>query len=222
MENGVRYEIRFGEGYSVGLFPDQRDNRRRVMVNHVAPGFQIREGGMEGSRVLNLFAYTCGFSVCAALAGAETTSVDLSRRPLDWGRANFQVNGLDPELHHFIAGDAIEWVRRLQRQGRTYDLVVVDPPTFSRSRKGKVFQVEKHLGALVEEIVSVVAPEGTLFVSTNAAGLAPEAFAEELQAAVRRAGRRIRHEHPCTQSADFPTGRQQPAHLKARWIRLEG
>jgi 23S rRNA (cytosine1962-C5)-methyltransferase len=221
-ENGVHYEIRFGEGYSVGLFPDQRDNRRRVLVNHVAPGFLIREGGLAGGRVLNLFAYTCGFSVCAALAGAETTSVDLSRRPLDWGRENFEANGLDPGSHHFIAGDAMEWVRRLQRQGRSYDLVIVDPPTFSRSRKGKVFQVERHLGALVEEIVPVVAPGGTLFVSTNAAGLAAEVFAAEMQAAVGRADRRIRIEHPCTQSPDFPTGRQQPAHLKARWVQLDG
>jgi 23S rRNA (cytosine1962-C5)-methyltransferase len=116
----------------------------------------------------------------------------------------------------------MEWVRRLQRQGRSYDLVIVDPPTFSRSRKGKVFQVERHLGALVEEIVPVVAPGGTLFVSTNAAGLAAEVFAAEMQAAVGRADRRIRIEHPCTQSPDFPTGRQQPAHLKARWVQLDG
>ena len=83
-ENGVDYELSFSEGYSVGLFLDQRDNRRRFLTNHVAAEFPLFEGGAAGCEVLNTFAYTCGFSVCAAKAGARTTSLDLSKKYLEW------------------------------------------------------------------------------------------------------------------------------------------
>ena len=105
-ENGVTFELSFREGASVGLFLDQRDNRRRFLVNHVAAEFPLWEGGPAGRTLLNAFAYTCGFSVCAGLAGAHTTSLDLSRKYLEWGRRNFLLNGLDPDAHEFIQGDA--------------------------------------------------------------------------------------------------------------------
>jgi 23S rRNA (cytosine1962-C5)-methyltransferase len=140
-ENGVRYELGFGEGYSVGLFLDQRDNRRRLWVSHVAAGFELSPE--PGRELLNVFAYTCGFSVCAALAGARTTSVDLSKRYLDWGKRNFQLNGLDPAAHDFIYGDAFDWLARLQKKGRTFDMIALDPPTFSRSKEQGTFQIER-------------------------------------------------------------------------------
>ena len=118
-ENGVNFAIRFNEGASVGLFLDQRDNRRRLLTNHVAAGFPLFPNGAAGVQVLNVFAYTCAFSVCAARAGATTTSLDLSRKYLDWGRRNFQLNGLDPAQHDFIYGDAFDWLRRLAKKGRT-------------------------------------------------------------------------------------------------------
>jgi 23S rRNA (cytosine1962-C5)-methyltransferase len=110
-ENGVRYALRLGEGYSVGLFLDQRDNRRRFLTGHVAAGFELFPGGARGAEVLNTFAYTCGFSVCAGLGGARTTSLDLSRKYLDWGRRNFELNGLKPDEHEFIhgAGGLTRW-----------------------------------------------------------------------------------------------------------------
>jgi 23S rRNA (cytosine1962-C5)-methyltransferase len=78
----VKYELSFNEGYSVGLFLDQRDNRRRLLTGHAAADFPLAAPPV-GLRVLNVFAYTCGFSVCAALAGAATTSLDLSKKYLD-------------------------------------------------------------------------------------------------------------------------------------------
>ena len=81
-----------------------------------------------------MFAYTCGFSVCAALAGARTTSLDLSRKWLAWGQRNFVLNGLDPAAHDFIYGDATDWLRRLGRKGRQFEAVLLDPPTFSTSK----------------------------------------------------------------------------------------
>jgi len=220
-ENGVRYEVRFGEGYSVGLFLDQRDNRRRILVNHIARGFPVKENGLADAEILNLFAYTCGFSVCAALGGARTTSVDLSRRLLEWGRSNFRANELAADRHEFLAGDALEWTRRLIRRGRRFDLVVVDPPTFSRTRKGRVFRIERDLGALVQAVVPLVKSGGVLFVSTNAAEIRHEEFREQLVSAIGSVGRDVTREHAVSQPPDFPSTRERPAHLKTVWLQLD-
>src|SRR6185369_2243471 len=99
VENGVRFELSFREGYSVGLFLDQRDNRRRFLVNYGSAGFNLFQHGAQGAEVLNTFAYTCGFSVAAAKAGARTTSLDLSKKYLAWGERNFLLNDLNPEQH---------------------------------------------------------------------------------------------------------------------------
>ena len=103
-ENGLQFELSFREGYSVGLFLDQRDNRRRLLTQHVAADFPLlpAASGNEPWEMLNTFAYTCGFSVCAAKAGAHTTSLDLSKRWLDWGKRNFQLNQVDPTGHDFL------------------------------------------------------------------------------------------------------------------------
>ena len=134
LENGVRYEMSFNEGYSVGLFLDQRDNRRRLLTGHIAADFPFQLP-TANFQMLNCFAYTCGFSVCAARAGARTTSLDLSKKYLEWGRRNFALNGLDPAAHDFIYGDTFDWLRRLAKKGRAFDAVVLDPPTFSQSKE---------------------------------------------------------------------------------------
>ncbi len=124
-ENGVSYLIDFTSGYSQGLFLDQREQRRRLIQRSRA-----------GHRVLNLFAYTCGFSVAAATAGSATESIDLSRPYLDWGRRNFLANGLDPQSHFFCRGDSFEWLDRLAKKGNRYQAIILDPPTFIRNDKG--------------------------------------------------------------------------------------
>ena len=93
-ENGLRFEISFQEGYSMGLFLDQCDNRRRILSNYVAAGFPLIEKISFQAEVLNVFAYTCTFSVCAAKIGARVTSLDLSKKYLEWGKRNFLDNGL--------------------------------------------------------------------------------------------------------------------------------
>lgn len=220
-ENGVQFEIRFGEGYSVGLFLDQRDNRRRLLVNHVAADFPVYPAGPAGAEVLNVFAYTCGFSVCAAKAGARTTSLDLSRKYLDWGRRNFELNGLDPTAHDFIYGDAFEWLRRLAKKGRRFDVVLLDPPTFSTSKQGGVFRAGTDFGRLVAAALPLLKPAGMLFASTNAAGLEPERFLDALRRAIDSGGRRIVQQHYVPQPPDFPISRAEPAYLKTVWLRLD-
>jgi len=217
-ENGIRYEMSFAEGYSVGLFLDQRDNRRRLLTGHVAASFPLPLS--TGTEVLNCFAYTCGFSVCAARSGARTTSLDLSKKYLEWGRRNFTSNELDQAAHDFIYGDVFDWLRRLAKKGRVYDLVVLDPPTFSQSKESGVFRVEKHFGDLVKAVLPVLKPGGTLLASTNAAEWPPEKFLEAVAAAISAGKRKIQQEHFIPQPPDFPVSRGEPAYLKTIWIKV--
>ena len=222
LENGVRYEMSFNEGYSVGLFLDQRDNRRRLLTDYIAADFPLfkSEIGNRKSEILNCFAYTCGFSVCAAKAGARTTSLDLSKKYLEWGKRNFALNGLDPAAHDFIYGDTFDWLRRLAKKGRAFDAIVLDPPTFSQSKEHGTFRAEKDYGKLVTAALPLVKPGGILFASTNAADWPPEDFLADVDAAVHGANRKILQRHYVPQPPDFPVSRAEPAYLKTVWLRI--
>jgi 23S rRNA (cytosine1962-C5)-methyltransferase len=222
-ENGVRFELSFCEGYSVGLFLDQRDNRRRLLTGHLAADFPLfqSEIGNRKSEILNTFAYTCGFSVCAAKAGARTTSLDLSRRYLEWGRRNFTLNGLDPAAHEFIYGDTFDWLRRLAKRGRTFDAVVLDPPTFSQSKVHGTFRAEKNYGQLIAAALPVLKPDGILFAATNSADRLPEKFLADIETAVAAGKRKIRQQHYVPQPPDYPISHDEPAYLKTVWLRVD-
>jgi 23S rRNA (cytosine1962-C5)-methyltransferase len=220
-ENGLTFWLNLGEGCSTGLFLDQRDNRRRLRRNWVGAEFPLHETGLAGTRLLNVFAYTCGFSVAAASAGAMTTSLDLSRKYLDWGRRNFTANSLDPGTHDFIHGDAFEWMKRLLRKGRQFDTVLLDPPTFSQSREHGIFRAETDYTGLVAAAAPLVKSGGVLFASTNAMRLDAERFLEMIHEGLRRTSRRVVRELFVPQPPDFPTTREEPAHLKTVWIRVE-
>lgn len=223
-ENGVEFALGFNEGCSVGLFLDQRDNRRRFLTGHVAAGFPLfnAERGTRKAEleILNTFTYTCGFSVCAAKAGARTTSLDLSKKYLEWGKRNFALNQLDPAGHDFIYGDVFAWLRRLAKKQRRFDCVVLDPPTFSRSKQHRAFQAEKDYGELVVAALSVLKGNGVLLASTNAAKLSPQEFLEQVTGAVRAAQRSIIQQHYAPQPPDFPITRAEPAYLKTVWLRV--
>ncbi|HSH96112.1 MAG TPA: class I SAM-dependent rRNA methyltransferase, partial [Roseimicrobium sp.] len=219
-ENGLTFELSFEEGYSIGLFLDQRDNRRRLITGHVAAGFPLPTPAKAPVTVLNTFAYTCGFSVAAAKAGAIVTSLDLSKKYLEWGRRNFVHNGLDPAQHDFIYGDAFDWMKRLARKGRKYSIVILDPPTFSNSKERGAFRVEKDYGELVSLAVGLLETDGCLLASTNAAGLEPEKFLSMVRAAVSGCSRKIKQEHYVPQPPDFPITREEPAYLKTVWMRI--
>ena len=222
-ENGIQFELSFNEGYSVGLFLDQRDNRRRLLTGHIAAEFPLPPStlGPRTPELLNVFSYTCGFSVCAAKAGMRTTSLDLSKKYLEWGRRNFALNGIDPAGHDFIFGDAFDWMRRLTKKGRAFDVIVLDPPTFSQSKERGVFRVEKNYGELVGAALLLLKPQGVLLASTNAADWPPEKFLAAVEGAVRTtAKRKILKQHYVPQPPDFPVSRVEPAYLKTVWLRV--
>lgn len=221
-ENGMRYELSFKEGYSVGIFLDHRDNRRRLLTGHVASGFDLnhKPDGTGSREVLNAFAYTCAFSVCAARAGARVTSLDLSKKYLNWGRRNLALNGIDPGEHDFIYGDVFDWFRRLARKGRRFDTIILDPPTFSQSKESGVFRVEKDYGKLVSLALALLRENGVLLASTNAADWEPKSFVETVLKSIASEKRRVLQQHYVPQPPDFPVSRQEPAYLKTFWLRI--
>ncbi|MBI5393707.1 MAG: class I SAM-dependent methyltransferase [Verrucomicrobia bacterium] len=206
VENGLRFLVSLDAGYSTGIFLDQRENRRRVLAMD-----------LRGKTVLNAFAYTCAFSVAAARAGATVTSLDLSKRYLEWGRDNFRLNGFDPAAHDFIYGDCFDWLARLAKKGRRFDLALLDPPTFSTAKKGGAFRAEKDYAKLVALAEPLVAPGGTLFCSTNARSVTPEQFL----AAVRRGAQRVRTPGFTTQPPDFRVAAGEKPYLKCAWATLD-
>ncbi|MCP4847680.1 MAG: class I SAM-dependent rRNA methyltransferase [Verrucomicrobiaceae bacterium] len=162
MENGVSFEVDFAAGYSQGLFLDQRLNRLEVA------------GRASGKKILNCFSYTCGFSVAAAVAGAQsTTSIDLSRSYLEWGKRNFSINdiSLSSSNHHFCRGDVFEWLNQFRRKERSFDGVILDPPSFSRSKKGGVFTIERDYPRLVAAASRLVGKGGWILACCNHHGI---------------------------------------------------
>ena len=176
---------------------------------------------LAGIAVLNAFGYTCGFSVCAAMGGAHTTSLDLSGKYLEWGKRNFQLNDLDPAGHEFIKGDAFDWLRRLAKWKRLFDVIVLDPPTFSRSKGQGVFRAEEDYARLVRSALPLLKSNGVLLAATNAAKLAPEKFLAQVTAAIRSASRKIVQQYYGPQPPDFPASAAEPAYLNTTWLRIE-
>jgi 23S rRNA (cytosine1962-C5)-methyltransferase len=178
IERRLKFGIDFGAGFSVGLFPDQRENRS--YVRHIAP-----------KRLLNCFAYTCSFSVSAAYVGATTLNIDLSKKSLARGSENFALNSLPTMGHCFIADDVMEVLPRLARKGEKFDVIILDPPTFSRSPGGKTFHVENDFEKLFVDALELTERDSHVLLSTNCSTLrehALEVMARYGLKAARRAG----------------------------------
>jgi len=162
-ERYLRFGIDFATGYSPGLFLDQRENRR--YIRHIAP-----------KRLLNCFAYTCSFSVYAASSGANTLNIDLSKKYLIRGRENFALNNLPAIDHRFITDEVRSVLPRLARRGEKFDAIILDPPTFSRSPEGKMFQVQHDFESLLINALAVAERDAHVLVSTNCSALGERAL----------------------------------------------
>lgn len=157
-EAGLQFVVNVSDYLDIGLFPDHRITR--AMVREKA----------QGKRFLNLFAYTGSFTVYAAAGGAmETTTVDLSARYIEWARENLAANGLSGVAHTFVVDDVLAWVDKAPRNH--YDLVVLDPPTFSNSKSmDEDWDVQRDYVDLVRSVLALIAPGGELIFSTNKKG----------------------------------------------------
>lgn len=191
-ENGLVFCIRPYDGFSVGLFLEHRDNRHRVRCL------------AAGRRVLNAFSYTCGFSVAAAAGGATSvSSVDLSRRYLEWGKRNFDASRVPLAGHLFFCSDVLDFYTRAARQGRRFDFIIVDAPTFARMRRPKrTFVLEAELGRLVGGAVGLLDPGGLILLSSNARQISLDRLEREIRAAAGPRTCTILERPPLP--ADFP------------------
>jgi 23S rRNA (cytosine1962-C5)-methyltransferase len=197
-ECGLNFWADFQAGYSQGIFLDQRRNR------------QLVKKSSAGRSVLNTFAYTCAFGVAAAAGGASTVNVDLSRTYLDWGRENYLANGIDGKAHEFVYGDVFNWLKRFAKKGRRFDLVILDPPTFSRDRNGRVFRAETDYDELLELALSVSTKDGQLLCCTNSHRLPLTGFEKILRTKLPKSATVAHIRMP----EDFPGS----DYLKSFWI----
>jgi 23S rRNA (cytosine1962-C5)-methyltransferase len=202
IERHLKFGIDFGAGFSTGLFPDQRENRS--FARHIAP-----------KRLLNCFAYTCSFSVSAAYVGATTLNIDLSKTSLARGRENFTLNSLPTIGHRFIADDVMAVLPRLARKGERFDVIILDPPTFSRSPGGRTFHVENDFEKLLLDSLELTERSSRVLVSTNCSTLREHALEVMARYALKTA-RRAGSFHRSLPLPDFPPG----AGASSIWLTL--
>lgn len=157
LEYGIKFKINLKDYLDTGLFLDHRETRQMVAKL------------VKGKRLLNLFAYTCSFSVHAAAAGAAyTKSVDMSNTYIAWGEENFKLNSLSLKNNEFVRADCLKFLEEELRTGTKYDVIVIDPPTISRSKKMEgMFDIQVDYVFLITKALRLLSPGGVIFFSTN-------------------------------------------------------
>ena len=169
LENGVLYQVFMNDGLMTGIFLDQHEVRGSLV-----------DGLAMGKSLLNMFSYTAAFSVAAAMGGAsQTTSVDLAKRSRELSQAHFQANGISTDDHRFIVMDVFEYFKYAKRKGLTYDVIVLDPPSFARNKK-QTFSVAKDYYKLISQSLEILNPGGIIIASTNASNVSRQKFTEQI------------------------------------------
>lgn len=169
LENGVLYQVFMNDGLMTGIFLDQHEVRGSLV-----------DGLAMGKSLLNMFSYTAAFSVAVAMGGAsQTTSVDLAKRSRELSQAHFQANGLSTDEHRFIVMDVFEYFKYAKRKDLTYDVIVLDPPSFARNKK-QTFSVAKDYHKLISQSLEILNPGGIIIASTNAANVSRQKFTEQI------------------------------------------
>jgi 23S rRNA (cytosine1962-C5)-methyltransferase len=179
-EDGINYEIRCLDTFHPGLFLDHQ-RTRQWLKDH-----------SKDSSVLNLFSYTGSLAISAAMGGAtKTISIDLSNPSTQWAKINAELNGLSSD-HQFIKGDVFDWTKRFKKKNQTFDIVVSDPPSQSRSDELH-FSTQKHLDLLHERCLDCLAPQGTLLTSINTEVISQKVMIASVHHVAEKLGRRIRN-----------------------------
>lgn len=210
-ENGVNFAIYLNDGAMTGIFLDQREVRQA-----------IKEKYAKGKTVLNTFSYTGAFSVAAAIGGAEkTTSVDLAKRSHAKTIEQFSVNGIDYESQDILVMDVFNYFKYAKRKELKFDVVILDPPSFARSKK-YTFSTSKDYTNLMKEAIAITGERGTIVASTNSASFGMKKFKGFIDKAFKDMGKKytIVEEHflPSDFRVDskFPEGN----YLKVLFVKL--
>ncbi|MFB5662441.1 class I SAM-dependent rRNA methyltransferase [Alteribacillus sp. HJP-4] len=193
-ENGVNFAVYLNEGPMTGVFLDQKNVRERIMNTYSA-----------GKTVLNTFSYTGAFSVCAALGGAEkTTSVDLANRSLAKTIEQFRVNEIDPETHDIKVMDVFRYFKYAVKNKLSFDVVILDPPSFARSKKN-TFSAAKDYKDLLKQAMDVTNENGVIVASTNYSGFGMDKFKEQIYSACEENGGKFSTIEEFSLPSDFQT-----------------
>jgi 23S rRNA (cytosine1962-C5)-methyltransferase len=175
-ERGARFLVDAYAGQKTGFFLDQRENRH--LIRRLA----------AGREVLNCFCFTGGFSVNAALGGAKSVfSVDQDADAIALARENFLANGLPAEQHDFLAADVFELLASFKREGRTFDLIILDPPAFAKSQRAVEGAIAGY-ASLNRQALAVLRPGGLLATASCSARVTPEDFFGAVKEAGFKAG----------------------------------
>lgn len=204
-EADARFWIRFSGVRHPGLFLDHRPLRE-----------WLRES-CKGIEVLNTFAYTGSLSVAAALGGATgVTTLDLSKPTIQWASENWSLNGFPAESGRFISGDVFEWLPRLKREGKVFGGVILDPPSFSRGKKGN-FSTAKDLTRLHRLALDLIVSGGFLATSINSANVSWKKYERDVQESASETRCRLKVVQRIELPANFPVRREEDRYLKG-WI----
>lgn len=195
-ENGMNFAIDLNDGAMTGIFLDQRDVRE-----------SIRDNYSEGKHVLNTFSYTGAFSVAAALGGAvKTTSVDLASRSLPKTIEQFSVNGIDYEQQEIRVMDVFDYFRYAKRHELKFDLVILDPPSFARSKK-YTFSTARNYPELLMDAIAITEKNGIIVASTNNASFGMKRFKTFIEKAFKDSNSKYKILEESSLPRDFRTNR---------------
>ncbi|QGM31764.1 RlmI/RlmK family 23S rRNA methyltransferase [Bacillus sp. N3536] len=209
-ENGENFAIYLNDGAMVGVFLDQRDVRKK-----------IRDEYAKGKNVLNTFSYTGAFSVFAAAGGAKkTTSVDLAKRSLSKTTEQFEVNGIDVEKQDIIVMDVFDYFKYAKRKELSFDMVILDPPSFARSKK-YTFSSAKDYTKLLKDAIAITEKNGVIVASTNNATFGMKKFKSFVEKAFKESSQKYVIEEEFSLPNDFRTSPlfKEGNYLKVLFIR---
>ena len=209
-ENGANFAIYLNDGAMVGVFLDQREVRKL-----------IRDKYAYEKTVLNTFSYTGAFSVFAAVGGAsKTTSVDLANRSLDKTKEQFKINEIDPATESIVVEDVFHYFKYAVKKNLTFDMVILDPPSFARSKK-HTFSAEKDYKNLLKEAITITENDGVIVASTNCSTFGMNKFKGFIDTAFKELGGQYKLMEEFSLPNDFKTTKQfkEGNYLKVVFIR---
>lgn len=188
--DGTKFQLSSTDFGHLGIFPEQRDQWRRI--RETCEEYAKRHG--RPARVLNLFAYSGGSTLAAALAGAEVCHVDASKGMVDWARKNAALNGLEEKPVRWIVDDVTKFLERELRRERQYDLLILDPPSYGRGAKGEVFKIENDLPPLLALLGKLMSPQPLgVLLSCHTPELTPISLHHMLLQQFGRNGGKVEH-----------------------------
>jgi 23S rRNA (cytosine1962-C5)-methyltransferase len=195
-ENDLKFSVDLNDTLNSGLFLDMRHNRKLIADK------------AAGRKILNCFSYTCSFGVyCRHANAVSVVNVDISRKNLERGRTNYELNQIIPERNEFIRADAVGYLEKAVKKGNSFDMIIIDPPSFARN-ENKTFSVRKDLVKIVDSAVNVLNPKGIIFVATNFTEISSSSLEEMIRDVAGR--RKIANVQHLRQDIDFTSAKSTP------------